>query len=653
MAASSTYSFFGGDTGGGSTPTNLSELRLFKNGVDLLNTDNEYGYDPERDHQQVIVVPTDANVVTLNFQTAQAIDCLAAMSKLNDLYNAGTLGFVKDTDSGKYYYIQNITAGAHVQLVSYDADVAKSKWWTLTVSSITENVESSSVRVIDTTAVWTDITKCLTDVTPVFLEIYTGGDHYLLGFTGYADHDGYYFSAMLPGSSKVLWYKLAPDSTWTHGEITLDSCKVVEVQLVKGIPFTIDPAKVMQLKQAIEDGNMPVLRLQDADKKYIATDFGTYSQGVTAWVPHTTDNTVWRLTMNQVDGSIEFRSIPLDGPFLNEVGTADYDFTDPNFDVNKNPFASGNTYVLTDWDTTWAAKSKMRLLVKKECNDVVVRFVNAEVNENGAWDIEVVDTDGSVYPSAVDTTHPNVVTALSKGVTTTIIISNNKWYAFNEVADASSLVTDAQLQAALQTLKSRIIYTLPLGAIDKVEKLKTNSDNVRIHATLFNPNMDQDLNSNSNVVLNFGPTYTYITNGMCFAIYEFDRVNRVFKWVANTSDISNQNVQGLMHFPLTYINSNYTKLKSEHLYIFCLFVNSSNDLEVMGNELLSDIGLNSQSLALVCGKQNGGTYNSAAQLGTDFATLDLTTFSEAEGHSSDTGKPARIFAAITNLTNLP
>ena len=563
MAASSTFSFYGGDTGGGSTPTNLSELRLFKNGVDLLNTDSEYGYDPERDHQQVIVVPTDANVVTLNFQTAQPVDCSAAKMKLNNLRNEGTLGFVKDSDSGKYYYIQDITGDEQVQLVSYDADVAKSKWWTLTASSITENVESSSVRVIDTTAVWTDVTKCLGDATPVFLEIHSGGNHFLLGFTGYADHDGYYFSAMLPGSSKVLWYKLAPDNTWTHGEIALD------------------------------------------------------------------------------------------GAFLNEVGTADYDFTDPNFDVNKNPFASGNTYVLTDWDSTWAAKSKMRLLVKKQCNDVVVRFVNADVNENGAWDIEVVDTDGSVYPSAVDAMHPNVVTALLKGVTTTIIISNNKWYAFNEVADASALVTDAELQAALQTLKSRIIYTLPLGAIDKVEKLKTNSGDVRIHATLFNPNMDQDLNSDSNVVLNFGPTYTYITNGMCFAIYEFDRVNRVFKWVANTSDISNQNVQGLMHFPLTYINSNYKKLTSDHLYIFCMFVNSSTDLEVMGNELLSDIGLNSQSLALVCGKQNAGTYTSAAQLGTDFATLDLTTFSEAEGHSSDSGKPARIFAAITNLTNLP
>ena len=89
-----------------------------------------------------------------------------------------------------------------------------------------------------------------------------------------------------------------------------------------------------------------------------------------------------------------------------------------------------------------------------------------------------------------------------------------------------------------------------------------------------------------------------------------------------------------------------------HLYLFCAIGQSTGNIECMGNELAEYINMNSASLALATGKQNQNGYTSVATLGTDIPYLDLTTFSESVVQGSG-GKPARLFAAITNLTTLP
>lgn len=223
-----------------------------------------------------------------------------------------------------------------------------------------------------------------------------------------------------------------------------------------------------------------------------------------------------------------------------------------------------------------------------------------------------------------------------------------------ELLNDNNFVTDDEFAAAIAALKSRIIYTIPLGAIDKIEKISMSSGTgeVRIHATLFNPNMNQDLNDDSNVVLNFGPNYLWVDH-LFFAIYEFDRANNNWVWVANTDEVNN-NLHGIMHFPLTYRNLAKQSLESSHLYLFCVCGNLANEIEVMGNELADNINMNSSSLALATAKVNAGAFTSVAQFGTDFATLDLSTFSESAAQATvGTMKPVRVFSAITNLTNLP
>lgn len=223
-----------------------------------------------------------------------------------------------------------------------------------------------------------------------------------------------------------------------------------------------------------------------------------------------------------------------------------------------------------------------------------------------------------------------------------------------ELLNDNNFVTDDEFAAAVAAFKSRIIYTIPIGAIDKVEKISMSSGTgeVRIHATLFNPNMNQDLNDNSNVVLNFGPNYLWADH-LFFAIYEFDRARNNWVWVANTDEVNN-NLHGIMHFPLTYRNVARQTLESSHLYLFCVCGNLPNEIEVMGNELADNINMNSSSFALATAKVNAGVFTGVARFRTDFGTLDLSTFSESAAQATvGTMKPVRVFSAITNLTNLP
>lgn len=215
------------------------------------------------------------------------------------------------------------------------------------------------------------------------------------------------------------------------------------------------------------------------------------------------------------------------------------------------------------------------------------------------------------------------------------------------------------MKAALAALKSRVIYTIPLGSVGRIEQIKldANGSDISLHATLFNPNMDQDLNSDSNVVVNFGSSGNNFSGSefILFAIYEFDRTNGVWNWIANTAAIENTgaNVSGIQHYSLAYRDANKMKLESSHLYLF-VCAGRKNTVEIMGNQLDANLNMSSSSLALASGKQNNSGYTGADNFGTDFATIDLTTFSESQANSrAGNQQAARVFASITNLQNLP
>ena len=319
--------------------------------------------------------------------------------------------------------------------------------------------------------------------------------------------------------------------------------------------------------------------------------------------------------------------------------------------------ANDEMWVMEDWDGGWTAQLAF-ITPDDTDNNCVVRFENATFNTTyypTGYPIEIWNHSKNTQLTPLN----GSITAMKLGCSYEIRIYGDKYYCCEVWNAQNAPVTDAELQHAIDTLKSRIIYTIPIGAIDRIETMSLPAQNtdVTVLATLFNPTMDQDLGNDSNVVLNFGPSQSN-PNLLMFAIYQFisdpsDPNYRKWQWVANTADVSTNNpLTGIMHFPLLYRSQTITKLSSSHLYLFCAIGQSTSNLECMGNELTAYINMNSASLALATGKQNQDGYTSVATLGTDIPYLDLTTFSESVAQGSG-GNPARLFAAITNLTNLP
>lgn len=332
---------------------------------------------------------------------------------------------------------------------------------------------------------------------------------------------------------------------------------------------------------------------------------------------------------------------------MKSIGTQDFIFNNGIASVNTQ---TNYRYVLDDWDGEWAMNTVLVNPPGGYNINVVVRFMNVQCSLAQGMQIAVSGGMTKVGDSLDRIYH---------GRSYELTIVGNSWY-LAEIYNTDVLyVTDDDLKNALAVIKSRIIYTIPIGSVGRIEQIKldANGTDIALHATLFNPNMDQDLNTDSNVVVNFGSSGNNFSGSefMLFAVYEFDRINRIWKWVANTDAIANtgSNVTGIQHYTLAYRDANKTKLESAHLYLL-VCAGRKNTVEIMGNQLEANLNMSSQSLAIATGKQNNSGYTGAANFGTDFATLDLTTFSEAQANSRvGNQQAARVFAVFTNLKNLP
>lgn len=332
---------------------------------------------------------------------------------------------------------------------------------------------------------------------------------------------------------------------------------------------------------------------------------------------------------------------------MKSIGTQDIYF---NGGVASIDTQTNYRYVLDDWDGAWSVDTVLVNPPGGYNINVVVRFVNVQCSLAQGMQLAVSGGMTKVGDS---------LDRIYNGRSYELTIFGNSWY-LTEIYNTDVLyVTDDDLKNAIAVIKSRIVYTIPIGSVGCIEQIKldANGTDIALHATLFNPNMDQDLNADSNVVVNFGSSGNNFSGSefMLFAIYEYDRINRIWIWVANTAAIenTNSNVTGIQHYPLAYRDANKTKLESAHLYLF-VCAGRKNTVEIMGNQLEANLNMSAQSLAIATGKQNNGGYTGAANFGTDFATLDLSTFSEAQANSRvGNQQAARVFAALTNLQNMP
>ena len=196
-----------------------------------------------------------------------------------------------------------------------------------------------------------------------------------------------------------------------------------------------------------------------------------------------------------------------------------------------------------------------------------------------------------------------------------------------------------EAEYVVDAVRSKIVYTLDLGSITSGQTIQ-GSGNLFAKATLFNPNMDQPLNTtNSKIIFATNQSDGNVTSAY-FALYRYDMLTNEIHWVANTGDFASMLAKTGVHVaPITNValdeEGNPVKLKSNKMY-YLVLISNMNGGKIIGNATSENLN----TVPLVAFRVDNMDANnlSAATIQTKFPTLTP----ESEINS-------RLFAAITNV----
>ena len=130
-------------------------------------------------------------------------------------------------------------------------------------------------------------------------------------------------------------------------------------------------------------------------------------------------------------------------------------------------------------------------------------------------------------------------------------------------------------------VNSRVMYTMDIGAI--TDAVTPSGNQSYCIGTLFNPNMDMEIDSNTNVIV---ATSQNGTGNHCYlALYELDLASGEYNWVANTADVNSDiHNTGYHHYKFAYVKDNKFKLKTNKMYYFCL-IGDMNSVRFAGSPI--------------------------------------------------------------------
>lgn len=196
-----------------------------------------------------------------------------------------------------------------------------------------------------------------------------------------------------------------------------------------------------------------------------------------------------------------------------------------------------------------------------------------------------------------------------------------------------------EAEDVVDAVRSKIVYTLDLGAITSGQTIQGNG-NLFAKATLFNPNMDQPLNTtNSKILFATNQVDGNVTSAY-FALYRYDMLTNEIHWVANTDNFASMLATTGVHVaPITHValdeEERPVQLKSNKMY-YLVLISNMNGGKVVGNATSENLN----SIPRVAFRIDNMDANnlSAATIQTKFSTLTP----ESEINS-------RLFAAITNV----
>jgi hypothetical protein len=132
-----------------------------------------------------------------------------------------------------------------------------------------------------------------------------------------------------------------------------------------------------------------------------------------------------------------------------------------------------------------------------------------------------------------------------------------------------------------EVVNSRVMYTMDIGAI--TDAITPSGNQSYCIGTLFNPNMDMEIDSNTNVIV--ATSQSGSGNHCYLALYELDLANGEYNWIANTADINSDiHTTGYHHYKFAYVKDNKFKLKTNKMYYFCL-IGDMNSVRFTGSPI--------------------------------------------------------------------
>ena len=313
------------------------------------------------------------------------------------------------------------------------------------------------------------------------------------------------------------------------------------------------------------------------------------------------------------------------------------------------PLGNDEFWVMEDWDGGWNNPNYYVMVAPSDTdNNCVVRFENVTTSYfTSGYPIEIWNHSKNAQLTPLD----GSITAMKADCSYEIRIYGDKYYCCEVWNAQNAPVTDAELQYAITTLRSRTIFVIDVGEVSGQVNLNPNGT-AGFLGTLFSPYMDFDLSSDTSVVFdveqmgNAGDMTNFV-----IAIYEFDATTGEFNWVANTGDLStqldvNDRRLGLHHAKLQYLSAN-TKLLGGKIY-YAVASGHWNGWAFAGNTFATTLH-SSVTPAFQC--DNRSTTIDPATLGTgSYAKLYATDQSDPTkvDYSGISGN--RMFIAFTNAT---
>ena len=208
---------------------------------------------------------------------------------------------------------------------------------------------------------------------------------------------------------------------------------------------------------------------------------------------------------------------------------------------------------------------------------------------------------------------------------------------------------------AVNTLKSRIVYSMGLSCVDKAynHQGNKNTNGVFAKGTLFNPPMDFDLTDETRIVFATNQRAGGDSGRLYFAVYQYDAASKTVSWIANTDNcfdfVKDTGYQAGFHFALlNHKKDGVSKLSSGKLYYLVMFTDDTNFC-IAGNAYTAAINTfnGGTNLGLGAYADNlGGGSGYVISDGTDIETYIPTINWDGEYLN-------RVFVAITNVTEAP